>query len=121
MATTLLSSDQCIKQAFNQDKQSLDVTVKDLAVGLTLNHEQDSITAVSKSIIKEAKANEAVDVSGLRQVSVYAAPGSAVKASPSLNKDVWANVGLVPPSGVLTLNLCAIRLVVSNDCYIVGV
>lgn len=121
MATTLLSSDQCIKQAFNQDKQSLDVTVKDLSISLTLNHEQDSITSVSKSTTKESKANEAVEVSGLRQISIYAAPGSVVKASPSLDKEVWANVGLVPPSGVLTLNLCAIRLVASNDYHVVGV
>lgn len=121
MATTLLSSDQCIKQAFNQDKQSLDVTVKDLAIGITLNHEQDSITAISKSVCKEAKANEAADVSGFRQLSIYAAPGSVVKASPSLDKEVWANVGIVPPSGVLTLNICAIRIVVSNDCHVVGV
>lgn len=121
MATTLLSSDQCIKQAFNQDKQSLDVTVKDLAIGLTLTHEQDSIHAVSKSVSIEAKANESANISGLRQVSVYATPGSIVKASPCFDKDVWANVGIVPPSGVLTLNLCAIRVVSSNDCFIVGV
>lgn len=121
MATTLLSSDQCIKQAFNQDQQSLDVTVKDLSIGLTLSHEQDSIHAVSKSISLEVKANQSANVSGLRQVSVYAAPGSVVKASPSHDKDVWANVGIVPPSGVLTLNICAIRIISSNDCHVVGV
>lgn len=120
MATTLLSSDQCIKQAFNQDKQSLDVTVKDLAIGLTLNHEQDSITTISKCVSKEAKANESVDVSDVRHISVYAAPNSVIKASPCVDKDVWVNVGMVPVSGVLTLNICAMRLVVSNDGYVVG-
>lgn len=121
MATNLLSSDQCIKQSFNPDVQALEVKVKDTAMSLSLNHKEDSVVSVAMTVSQEIKKDETASVAGLKQISVFAPVGTVVKASPVNDADVWATVGTVSETGVLTLNMCALRLTINNDGHIVGV
>lgn len=121
MSTQLLSSDQCIKRAFNPEFDALDVKLKETSVSFSLNHNEDSVTSVKKTICSEVKANEAITVLGLSQLTIYATVGTEVSVSPVLDKEILIKVGTVPDSGILTLNICAARLVINVDGYVVGV
>ena len=58
MSTTLLSSDLCIKKAFNEEVNALEVKVKDTSISLSLNHQEDSVTTVAKCVSKQIKKDE---------------------------------------------------------------
>ena len=121
MSKHYFSGDQCIKEAFNPESNSLDVNIKDLTIGFSLNHRQDSVKIVPETMAETLNPDTPVTISGLKQMTIYAPLGTLVKVSPVRDGDIWYTVGTIPESSCLTLNMCATRLIINNSGYIGGV
>lgn len=116
-----LSSDQCIQNAFDAETGTLETSIKETAISFSLDSVQDSITAHNKVVSKALKTHEEVDLSGTKQITIYGPTGTVVKASPLSEGDLWVHVGAIPNEGILTLNMCVIRLSCGKDCHVVAV
>jgi hypothetical protein len=121
MARSNLDQTQIIREVFNPEDRALDVKIKDLAVKISLNHNEDSIQVVSSVLMAEIQLDTSLAVEGTKQITVYGPAGTVLKASPCDDKDIWYTVGTLPENGVLTLNICAIRLMANNIVNVVAI
>jgi len=109
-----LTGELIMRRVYNENTESLDVTLASTDFAVALNHEEnDSVFAVKRSVI--INASTTVDARGYATICLYAA--GTLEVSPS---DSGEDFITIPASVGQVVNICARRVRVSAKAVMNG-